>query len=397
MEGFMDLDTEITVRQGASNELDPIKAVRELYDDIYAEDAKIGFFFCSPEFDLTSLEEALNEVFSDFPLVGCTTAGELTPFGYRDGSIVGVSLCGPAFEAATSFIDDIESLAIGDTKLYAREAVSKLKSVECPDKDANRFAFLMIDGLCQREDAVVSGLNAGLEEIPLFGGSAGDDLIFDKTHIFHSGKFRSNAAVLTLVSTCFPVKVFKTQHFVPTDLKMVVTDADPAHRVVTEINAEPAAQEYARIVGLDQSSDLSPMAFATNPLMVKVGGTYFVRSIARVLDDDKLGFFSAIDEGIVLRVAQSVDFVENLQELFDEIHDEIGKPQLILGCDCAFRKIELERKQMKQRIGEMMSKNNVLGFCTYGEQYRSMHVNQTFTGVAIGSQRVVAQGAEDLG
>jgi hypothetical protein len=26
----------------------------------------------------------------------------------------------------------------------------------------------------------------------------------------------------------------------------------------------------------------------------------------------------------------------------------------------------------------------VVGFCTYGEQYMSMHVNQTFTGIAIG-------------
>ena len=32
---------------------------------------------------------------------------------------------------------------------------------------------------------------------------------------------------------------------------MVVTGADPARRIVTEINAEPAALEYARMVGLD--------------------------------------------------------------------------------------------------------------------------------------------------
>jgi len=383
----MDKLEKVAVRKGASALNDPRKAAQELWNAIYAEDAKIGFFFCSPEIDLVALEEAIGEIFGDFPLYGCTTAGELTPFGYRDGSLVGLSLCGDEFEASASFVKDIENLNIADTSQYARDALDRLKSSECPDSQSNRFAFLMIDGLCQKEDAVVSGLNAGLEGIPLFGGSAGDDLLFENTFVYFEGKFHQNAAILALVSSCFPIKVFKTQHFVPTENKMVVTEADPANRIVSEINAEPAAREYARIVGLDNINDLSPMAFATNPLMVKVGGTYFVRSIARRMEDDKLGFFSAIDQGIVLRVAKSVDFIDNLQQMFDEITEEIGTPQLIIGCDCAFRKIELERKQMKQKVGEMMVKNNVLGFSTYGEQFRSMHVNQTFTGVAIGSRK----------
>jgi hypothetical protein len=33
----------------------------------------------------------------------------------------------------------------------------------------------------------------------------------------------------------------------------------------------------------------------------------------------------------------------------------------------------------------------VVGFSTYGEQYRSMHVNQTFTGVAIGKAKRKAE------
>ena len=35
---------------------------------------------------------------------------------------------------------------------------------------------------------------------------------------------------------------------------MVVTEADPATRIVTEINAEPAGREYARLVGLMSTS-----------------------------------------------------------------------------------------------------------------------------------------------
>ena len=36
-------------------------------------------------------------------------------------------------------------------------------------------------------------------------------------------------------------------------------------------------------------------------------------------------------------------------------------------------------------MSEIFAENNVVGFSTYGEQFEAMHVNQTFTGVAIGS------------
>jgi hypothetical protein len=35
-------------------------------------------------------------------------------------------------------------------------------------------------------------------------------------------------------------------------------------------------------------------------------------------------------------------------------------------------------------MSELYRENNVVGFGTYGEQYRSMHLNQTFTGIAFG-------------
>jgi hypothetical protein len=36
-------------------------------------------------------------------------------------------------------------------------------------------------------------------------------------------------------------------------------------------------------------------------------------------------------------------------------------------------------------VGELFQRNNTVGFSTYGEQYGGVHVNQTFTGIAIGT------------
>jgi len=40
---------------------------------------------------------------------------------------------------------------------------------------------------------------------------------------------------------------------------------------------------------------------------------------------------------------------------------------------------------LKDRVGEIFSRNNTVGFSTYGEQFHGVHVNQTLTGIAIGS------------
>jgi hypothetical protein len=121
-------------------------------------------------------------------------------------------------------------------------------------------------------------------------------------------------------------------------------------------------------------------------VVVRVGGQYFVRSIAKVNENQSLRFFCAIDEGIVLTIGKGVDMVENLREAFDNVRKVLGKPQIVLGCDCLLRRMETEREGIKAKIGEIFVDNNVIGFSTFGEQFNSMHVNQTFTGIAIGNR-----------
>ena len=128
----------------------------------------------------------------------------------------------------------------------------------------------------------------------------------------------------------------------------------------------------------------APHLHWTHPVVVKVGGSDYVRSIQKVNEDGSLSFFCAIDEGLVLSVGQGVDPYDNLQQLFADIVAEIGPPQLIIGCECVLRSLEIERMQLKARMGQLLVDHNVVGFNTYGEQLNAMHVNQTFTGVAIG-------------
>ena len=104
----------------------------------------------------------------------------------------------------------------------------------------------------------------------MVGGPAGDDLRFARTFVFHDGAFHTDSA-LTLVRSRYRFKTFKTEHFVCAEERLVVTDADAAHRRVREINGLPAAEEYARSVGVEVR-DLDPMRFAASPVVIRIDG-----------------------------------------------------------------------------------------------------------------------------
>lgn len=362
---------------------DPQAAAAELHAALDQPGIRLAVFYCPGDMDLPALAAALEARFGDVNLIGCTTAGEITPQGYLDGALTGFSLAGDNLEVATQLIplDPFDSRACtADVQMQ----LARLGADGNEPSAANCFAFLLIDGLSMQEEMVVSCVHQQLRGIDLIGGSAADDVRFGATYLYYDGAFHRQVALLSLVRTTLPFLAFRTQHFVESDKRMVVTRADPARRVVFEVNAKPAAREFANLVGLDVA-ELTPMIFATHPVVVRIGGQYFVRSIAKVNEDDSLTFFCAIDEGLVLRIARGVDMVENLEKAFDEVRAAIGQPQLVLGCDCILRRLESEREGIKTRIGRIFADNNVVGFATYGEQFNAMHVNQTFTGIAIGS------------
>jgi len=371
-------------RRAVSVSTDPQIAARELCDGLRTTDMALAIFYCSPAYDLDALGAALAEAFGpDAPLIGCTTAGEITPLGYLEGTITGVSLGGTGVAAHTECIDQLRELELSRGEAAAAAAVAGMRERGIAPSGLNCFGLLICDGLAMQEEALVSTLYANLDGIQLVGGSAGDGLRFGATHLYHGGRFHTDCALFTLVSTPAAFKVFKTEHFVASHRKMVVTGAEPARRIVTEINGEPAAREYAHMVGLDVEK-LTPMIFAAHPVVVTIGGNLYVRSIQKVNDDESLSFFCAIDEGIVLTVAQPTDLVANLEAKFAELRSQLGEPAIVLGCDCILRFLEIQQRGLADQVGKIFTANNVIGFATYGEQYNMMHVNQTFTGVAIG-------------
>ncbi|MBU1365601.1 MAG: FIST C-terminal domain-containing protein [Gammaproteobacteria bacterium] len=375
------MTTDSPFRISHSSASEARQAAREFHAGVDQPGMSVVIFFCSSDYDLDALADELNRLFGSVPLIGCTTAGEIGSAGYRNQSLSGVSFSADAGAVVAGSLPDLQHFEAERGQAFVQGLLQQLdKHVT---KDSRAFALLLIDGLSVREEPVVRVLQGALGSIHLCGGSAGDDLKFASTQVFHDGAFRDNSAVLLLVSTPLPIRIFKTQHFISENERLVVTDADAEHRIVKEINGLPAAEEYARVLGVSVE-DLTPDHFAATPVVVVLDGTDYVRSIQKVNPDGTLTFFCAIEDGIVLRVARCGDIYANLEQTFDNLREEIGQPALTLGCDCILRNLEITQKQLKGKIGELFQRHNTVGFSTYGEQFGGVHINQTFTGIAIG-------------
>lgn len=378
--------TQASIRTAQSRSNDARQVAREFHAGVQQADMALVIFFCSSQFDLDALADEMNKLFSGVELVGCTTAGEIGPAGYCAFSLSGASFPAGSFTAVAGRFDHLQQFDIARGQAFTNTLLQEFESRTPESGEQNSFAFLMIDGLSVREEPVVRTFQNMLGRMPLIGGSAGDDLKFVRTWVFHDGAFHTDSAVLVLASTSLLFRIFKTQHFASDAERLVVTEADPSLRMVNEINGLPAAEEYARVVGLHRN-DLDPLRFATSPVVVVIDGTEYVRSIQKANEDGSLTFFCAIEEGLVLRVAHGNNLIDNLNQTFATLQAEIGPPQAVLACDCILRNLEITQDGLKETVGDIFRQNNAVGFSTYGEQYGGVHVNQTLTGIAFGAQQ----------
>lgn len=374
-------------RTAATRIDDPDAAAQTLFAELDPTTLSGLIVFASSRYDLDALAKAINLRSEGLCVVGCTSSGEITPGGTAEGTITAIGFPATDFTLNAMRFDNLDSFDTGHAQEAVRELVAEAAEASRDlGPNVSRAAIFLVDGLSHREEMLTVTVQDALGDIPLIGGSSGDGLDFKETFIFHDGAFRRDAALVAVLSSARKMKVFWSQHYAPGDVKMVITGADPVGRVVTEINAEPAAEEYARLTGTTVAQ-LGPTVFASHPPMVRAGGEYYVRSIQSANPDGSLTFYCAIDEGVVLTLGEARDIISGLGGLFDRLTSDVGGLDRIIGFDCVLNKIEAEQRQITRKVSKMFVDNRVTGFNSYGEQFHALHVNQTFSGLAIGWER----------
>ena len=360
------------------------QAIAEIARAIDGRDLAGGIIFCSSRYPREELAVAIAEHLGGFPLVGCTSAGEITARGYDTDSLQFMGFPQGSFTFKALHVSDIDGFDREEAQRQIRHLAANARQESRALGDAaSQVALFLVDGLSHREELLTMTVQDALGDIPLLGGSSGDGLLFSETGVLWDGAFRSRTAVIVMLTSARPLHVFSECYYRPGDAKMVVTLADPERRIVHEINAAPAAEEYRRLAGAP-GAVLDTAFFAAHPPMVRAGGSYHVRSIQTANPDGSLTFYGAVDRGIVLAIGEPVDRIAQTEAFFAKLHRDLGEIDHVLCFDCVLNRIDAENRQLVRPVSDIYAAHRVRGFNTYGEQFRAAHLNQTLSGLVIG-------------
>ncbi len=290
----------------------------------------------------------------------CSTAGEYTCKGYKDGVITGFQ-----YSKKEAEIVEIPYPAI--------KSINSLKKAYEKVKDnKNAFMLLLCDGLSQTEESVLSTFYFMAPDFKIIGGSAGDNLKFQETYIFIGQKRVCNAAIF--FNSSRRTSIMKENIYTQTGKELLVTSADILNRTVKTFNNSPASTEYAKAIGVSEKE--LPDYFMNNPFGKNYEDDIFIASPMKVNSDKSITFYCELMENTFLQVLKAE---APLQILRETIKRAEFKPSFVFSVNCILRSLKfLQDKTWAGFDREMLAFcENTAGFISYGEQYYRNHSNQT--------------------
>jgi hypothetical protein len=376
---------------GRSDEPDARSAGRQAASAaLVAADPKLVIVFCSDAYELRELLAGIREQTGDVPLIGCSTAGEISSAGCADRSVVVTALGGPGFTATTR-------AAIAGTERL-REAGANVACAASGVADcAHRVLMLLSDGLGGDQQEVVRGAYGVVgAEVPLVGGCSGDDLKMVRTFQLHNDRVLSGAVVGAAIGSDAPLGIGVRHGWRRVGDPVVVTRSID-NRIYT-LDDRPALDVY--LDRLDAPADVRAdgaafMHFAlTHPLGLVgrrgeaharyVGEADFAeRSLGANIPQGGVAWFMHGDAASVLAATNDA-CADALAPLGDR------PPLGMIAFDCIARRGVLGDgiAGELERVAANAAGAPVAGFFTYGEIARTRGLagfhNQTLVVLALG-------------
>ena len=330
-------------------------------------------YFASVVYDQYVLAAKMQEAFSPADTFGCSSCGEII-----SGHVTKKSVVAMAFGE-----EDIEDISIqmvenANSEAAAKKAFANFErqfGTRMTDMDHEKYVgLILVDGMSRSEETLMDRIG-NWTNVTFIGGSAGDDLKFQKTWVYANGRAASGAAVLALMKPVRGFDIIKTQSFCEGSRKLVATKVDEANRAVVEFNGQNAVKVYAAAVNTtpDKASNL----FMSHPVGLMVNSEPYVRSPQRVVDN-KLAFYCAVKEGMELSILESTNIIDDTKAAIKQKLREHGGGSALINFNCILRTLEMEQKGQTEAYGKLFAEIPTIGFSTYGEEYIG-HINQTAT------------------
>jgi hypothetical protein len=358
------------------------------------DDAALLLVFCWSLHDPHAVLAGIREVAAATPLIGCSTAGVISPAGpggHR--GVVVVALGGPGFSVTTAISRD----AAG------RERAAGAEVAACTGDLADRphqVLVLLTDGMADGTEEILAGAYGVIgASMPMVGGASSPDASVLRTFQFHGDEVVAGAVVGAAIASDGPFGVGVRHGWSKVGDAMIVTKSD--HGEVYTLDDEPAAEAYLRRLGAPAEAFRDAAAFERfaerRPIGVRTRSGEVVRHVGSSLrlGSGWLHASGDVPEGGLIWPMEG-DIGTVLQSADDACRDAVSgldgrTPLGVIAFDCETRARFLDADGRREEVVRMVDNTRpapLAGLYTWGEIARTRGINgfhnQTLVVLAVG-------------
>lgn len=355
---------------GHSDDPDSEGAVEEIIEqckrDLGEKKPKAGLLFSAIDYSFQTLLDGFNDEWPDIELIGCTTDGEISSrMGFCEDSCVLMLFCSDTIDIYAGIGKNLST----DINKATADAVEMAKA-----KSTNHPALCITipDGLTCSGQVVVEGLVSKLgADVPLIGGTAGDQLNFEKTFQFFGREVLHDSVPILVFSGPLQVSFSLGMGCKPIGGEGVVTKSSGT--LLQEIDSKPAKSFYQQSLGEDTSLSVEiPLA-----VLNEDGEIDYLRTPSAQFDEKtgEVQMFADTHVGshvkmVMLDRDNLVDSCEDSAAVAKEHLLETTTPDVILHFSCCGRKVLLGSRTQEEHekvLSALDTDIPSVGFYTYGE------------------------------
>jgi len=438
------MERAIYAGSGLTDSKDPYKAGQELIESAIknaGSEPDFAFVFCSAakygqnasaikQF-VRGVNNAIKKANPNCQWMGCTTAGELSNFGFTRFTAIAGVISSEYLKGSMAIGEGVHKDPRGLARKIVRKALSGIKIDAYLDPyihfiamkhkrpedlmKLHPYALLTLsNGVSGKQLSIDFDLLAGVHDVigyscPVIGGCAGDDFALRKTYTFANGKVYEDAFIVMALLSDLKLGYNMEHGFEPTGQVAFVSKMDKQGFVVKELNGKPAIdvlaewldkpkEELSRMVKLKGGAEIANITLIaqTFPLAIKNGEKFVLRVPLYFDKSGGLVFGAKIPKNSVLYLMKGSrkSVIQAAPKCIDTALSEykIKKPAFSLVFDCSLREMLLGKDTAKEvRLIKQKLKSPFVGFYTYGEHSvpkggtANSH-NQTITSLTISEE-----------
>jgi signal transduction histidine kinase/CheY-like chemotaxis protein/HPt (histidine-containing phosphotransfer) domain-containing protein len=369
----------MAVKAASSHDWD----INKIVNEIGQPNIKLVIYFFSPFFESYSPHLAFSQAFPEAECIGVSMCGGWSSGGALEKGVTAMSLSSDEVEHVfLSFQEGVKK----DPIAAAHAAIDELQQKTLGERinPDEYLGLIFFDGLClgeliMKEFSMEQGLN-----LAFVGGAAADEMTFTRTLVSAGDNISPDGLVAVILKMKVPFFFNHYVHYIPTNKQFTITRVEIMQRIAWEINGEPAAEFYAKQVGVKGVSELTMAVFAKNPLGLVLGDSVYIRSPNVVVDGTGLQFYCYIEAGTTVFLLRQGDIITHAQNSLAGVTQFLPGIQGCLIFNCIQRYLELIEFDKIDAFNGVFEKHPMIGFNTYGEELFTHH-NQTLTAVFFGT------------